>query len=67
MVPNGWHSSLKLNKRTPTLSMIPGAGVFDYSCFLNRLPIIQFLCSECNKEKKMVVFRLSLYTSLHSL
>ena len=41
MVPNGWHSSLKLNKRTPTLSMIPGAGVFDYSCFLNRLPIIQ--------------------------
>ena len=41
------------------------AGVgFDYSCFLNRLPNIQFLCSEHNKEKNISIF--FLYASLHS-
>ena len=37
---------------------LPIVEVADYqgknSCFLNRLPIIQFLCSEYNKEKKLL-------------
>ena len=47
------HFPLKLNyKITPALNIILGAGAFNYSCLLNRLPNIQFLCPVYSKGKK---------------
>jgi hypothetical protein len=56
MVPNGWHSILKLNHNKRTDAQHSAGVGFDYSCFLNRLPDIQFLCSEHNKEKNISIF-----------
>ena len=64
MVPNGWHSILKLNHNKRTDAQHSAGVGFDYSCFLNRLPDIQFLCSEHNKEKNISIF--FLYASPHS-
>ena len=44
-------------------SIVYKASDFDYSCFLNGLPNIQFLCSEHHKEKYISIF--FLYASLH--
>lgn len=63
--PNGWHLLLRLKHkriRRPA-SIVYKASDFDYSCFLNGLPNIQFLCSEHHKEKNISIF--FLYASLH--
>ncbi len=63
--PNGWHLLLRLKHkriRRPA-SIVYKALDFDYSCFLNGLPNIQFLCSEHHKEKNISIF--FLYASLH--
>lgn len=61
----GWHLLLRLKHkriRRPA-SIVYKASDFDYSCFLNGLPNIQFLCSEHHKEKNISIF--FLYASLH--
>lgn len=63
--PNGWRLSLRLKHkriRRPA-AIVYKASDFDYSCFLNGLPNIQFLCSEHHKEKNIPIF--FLYASLH--